>query len=62
MCGLAKIVNIHHDSEISTELVEDMIEAISHSGPDGFGFYRDKKIGLALSPASKCACPERGIS
>jgi asparagine synthase (glutamine-hydrolysing) len=47
MCGIAGILNMHHDSDISMGLLEDMIGAIRHRGPDGFGFYRDEKIGLA---------------
>jgi asparagine synthase (glutamine-hydrolysing) len=47
MCGIAGIVSIHNDSDISMGLLEDMIAAVRHRGPDGFGFYRDEKIGLA---------------
>jgi asparagine synthase (glutamine-hydrolysing) len=47
MCGIAGQLNLSRDSEISMELLEDMIAALRHRGPDGFGFYRDDKIGLA---------------
>jgi asparagine synthase (glutamine-hydrolysing) len=47
MCGIAGQINLSRDSEISMELLEDMIAALRHRGPDGFGFYRDEKIGLA---------------
>jgi|WetSurMetagenome_2_1015567.scaffolds.fasta_scaffold00012_118 asparagine synthase (glutamine-hydrolysing) len=47
MCGIAGQINLSHNAEISMELLEDMIAALRHRGPDGFGFYRDKKIGLA---------------
>ena len=47
MCGIAGIVNIGRNAEVSSELLEDMITAVRHRGPDGFGFYKDTCIGLA---------------
>ena len=47
MCGIAGIVNIGRNAEVSRELLENMISAVRHRGPDGFGFYKDNGIGLA---------------
>jgi asparagine synthase (glutamine-hydrolysing) len=47
MCGIAGQINLSRDSEISMDLLEKMIVSIRHRGPDGFGFYRDRKTGLA---------------
>ncbi len=47
MCGIAGILNIHREANISMELLEDMIAALRHRGPDGFGFYKDNNVGLA---------------
>ena len=33
--------------EISSSLLENMITALQHRGPDGFGLYKDNNIGLA---------------
>ncbi len=47
MCGIAGIFNLHRDREISPDVLKDMIEMVQHRGPDGFGFHRDTRAGLA---------------
>ena len=47
MCGIAGILNIFEDKEISIDTLKNMSAIIQHRGPDGFGFYRDKRVGLA---------------
>lgn len=47
MCGIAGIFNLHQDREISHDTLERMIGIIRHRGPDGVGFYRDTRAGLA---------------
>lgn len=47
MCGIAGILNMHNDSEISLADLKKMIGIVRHRGPDGDGFYLDDSIGLA---------------
>ncbi len=48
MCGIAGIVNISDRHEAPTlSLLQSMIGALKHRGPDGFGVYRDMRAGLA---------------
>jgi asparagine synthase (glutamine-hydrolysing) len=47
MCGIAGIVNLsdRHDPP-TVELLQSMISAIRHRGPDEYGLYRDTHAGL----------------
>jgi asparagine synthase (glutamine-hydrolysing) len=47
MCGIAGIVNFsdRHDPP-TLELLQSMISAIRHRGPDEYGLYRDYRAGL----------------
>ncbi len=47
MCGIAGIIHLYRDSETSSELLKRMITIVRHRGPDGYGFYRDERVGLA---------------
>lgn len=47
MCGIAGYFNIQHDPEGDLSLLERMIWPLQHRGPDGFGFFQDKRAGLA---------------
>ena len=47
MCGIAGIINLVSGREIAGESLERMISVVRHRGPDGFGFYRDSRAGLA---------------
>jgi len=47
MCGIAGIFDISGKTDISREMLEGMITAVRHRGPDGFGFFTDKHVGLA---------------
>lgn len=47
MCGIAGILNLHRDLDISLDALKRMISVVHHRGPDGFGFYRDERVGLA---------------
>ncbi len=47
MCGIAGIVSIRRNAVVSRALLDNMIAAVRHRGPDGFGFYKDDGIGLA---------------
>ncbi len=47
MCGIAGYFNINHAPEAGNRLLERMIWPLRHRGPDGFGFFQDKRAGLA---------------
>ena len=47
MCGIAGYFNIKHVPEGGNLLLERMIWSLRHRGPDGFGFFQDKRAGLA---------------
>ncbi|MDH4027606.1 MAG: asparagine synthase (glutamine-hydrolyzing) [Nitrospirota bacterium] len=47
MCGIAGIFNLYDEKEISMDTLRKMTAIIRHRGPDGFGFYKDKRAGLA---------------
>ena len=46
MCGLAG-VGRRRPRGVSAQLLEPMIGAIRHRGPDGCGLYADERVGLA---------------
>ena len=47
MCGIAGIFNLYDDREISIDTLKRMTAILRHRGPDGFGFYKDERVGLA---------------
>jgi asparagine synthase (glutamine-hydrolysing) len=47
MCGIAGYFNIQHAPEQGLRVLERMIWPLQHRGPDGFGFFQDKRAGLA---------------
>ncbi len=47
MCGIAGMVDFGGLGASAPAILEDMIGAVRHRGPDGFGFYRDALAGLA---------------
>lgn len=47
MCGIAGILNLYRERKIEDASLTRMIDMVRHRGPDGFGFYRDARIGLA---------------
>ncbi len=47
MCGLAGFFNINSPPQSDLRCLEQMIWQLRHRGPDGFGFFQDKRAGLA---------------
>ena len=47
MCGIAGYLNLGAAPEESLRVLERMIWTLRHRGPDGFGFFQTKDIGLA---------------
>ena len=46
MCGIAGIFNMRGAAPVSLELVERMVGALGHRGPDSSGVYLDDRVGL----------------
>ena len=46
MCGIAGIAR-HEPTGVSLHSLGRMAAAIRHRGPDGYGFYSGRKVGLA---------------
>ena len=46
MCGISGIYHYGKDVPVDRSMLEQMNDAISHRGPDGYGFHVDGKIGL----------------
>jgi asparagine synthase (glutamine-hydrolysing) len=47
MCGIAGIFNLSDAKEISIDTLKRMVAVLKHRGPDGCGFYKDERVGLA---------------
>ncbi len=47
MCGIAGYYNFKHRPEKDLSCLERMIASLQHRGPDGYGFFQDKRAGLA---------------
>lgn len=46
MCGIAGIIG--KNTENKQSLIKEMVERITHRGPDDDGFYNDNKVGLGM--------------
>jgi len=46
MCGIAGICNFDQSAPVDQATLERMLGLLRHRGPDGFGIYRDRRIGL----------------
>jgi len=46
MCGIAGIISFETGLKIQKTMLERMVQAIEHRGPDGKGFYLDEIVGL----------------
>jgi len=52
MCGICGIYNAQSGEPVSSEILELMINSISHRGPDDSGFYVDGPMGLGFARLS----------
>ncbi len=52
MCGVAGIIAGPRAEPPSLDELRRMIAMLGHRGPDGYGFYRDERVGLAHSRLS----------
>src|SRR6516225_10508044 len=47
MCGIAGVVRLGANAAVpARDEVGRMVGALRHRGPDGFGLYRDDRVGL----------------
>src|SRR5512136_2448944 len=46
MCGIIGVLNQTFQPPIEENILRTMLEMIRHRGPDGFGIYRDARIGM----------------
>ena len=49
MCGIAGIMGGAEAPTVSFRELRQMLAMLSHRGPDGYGLYRDQRVGLAHS-------------
>lgn len=47
MCGIAGVLSGPRAEPPALEELKRMIAMLAHRGPDGYGFYRDDRVGLA---------------
>jgi len=47
MCGIAGIYNLTPGRPPERAMLEAMIRAVHHRGPDGYGYFQDERCGLA---------------
>ncbi len=52
MCGICGVYNAHSEGPVSGEMIERMIDSISHRGPDDSGAYLDGPVGLGFTRLS----------
>ncbi len=52
MCGIAGIVQLNSGPALEPEILNAMVRALSHRGPDGTGFYSNARVGLGHSRLS----------
>ena len=52
MCGITGIVNLVGEEPIEEGILRRMLGAIRHRGPDQFGLYLDRKVGLGSARLS----------
>jgi len=46
MCGICGTYNLSGEHPVNSDILRQMIVALEHRGPDEFGMYTDKEIGL----------------
>lgn len=47
MCGIAGYYRLTNRQQNDNRTLERMIHSITHRGPDGYGFFTDKNVGVA---------------
>ncbi|MCI0564834.1 MAG: hypothetical protein MN733_40730, partial [Nitrososphaera sp.] len=52
MCGIAGTFNLESGPPIELDLLKRMVSSLRHRGPDEFGVYRDRDVGLGSARLS----------
>ncbi len=52
MCGIVGILNLASEQPIQVSALRQMLAMIRHRGPDQFGIYQDKQVGLGSARLS----------
>jgi asparagine synthase (glutamine-hydrolysing) len=52
MCGITGIWNLATDAPIQEQRLRQMLGMIRHRGPDQFGIFRDRDVGLGSARLS----------
>ncbi|KAF6614397.1 asparagine synthase (glutamine-hydrolyzing) [Paenibacillus jamilae] len=52
MCGIAGIYDIRNENRIEKHIILNMIEKLSHRGPDGIDFYQNEQVSLGFARLS----------
>ncbi|MBD3308939.1 asparagine synthase (glutamine-hydrolyzing) [candidate division KSB3 bacterium] len=48
MCGIAGVINYYQKRDVSKRLVQKMVSALEHRGPDDIGIYVNSNVGLGI--------------
>ncbi|MCB9853795.1 MAG: asparagine synthase (glutamine-hydrolyzing) [Phycisphaerales bacterium] len=48
MCGIAGILNAHRDDAVRAGVLDRMVDALTHRGPDDRGTFVDQNIGIGM--------------
>lgn len=48
MCGIAGIINYYQKRDVSKRLLQNMVSALEHRGPDDVGTYSKGNVGLGV--------------
>lgn len=48
MCGITGIFDMKGENRIRPEIMDNMIQAVAHRGPDGQDKYMDSRVGLGF--------------
>ena len=52
MCGIVGVLNLEEHAPVEAATLRQMLGMIRHRGPDGFGLYRDERVGLGSARLS----------
>jgi len=52
MCGIAGALHLHSKKPVNQDLLRSMVAMIRHRGPDEFGLYQGRGVGLGSARLS----------
>ena len=48
MCGIAGVINYYEKRDVSKQLLDKMVAALEHRGPDDVGLHLKGNVGLGI--------------